>query len=201
MRITKETRSDIITHAVASKFTAREKALEDSRTQLADALYHQEFGLVEPAARALPAGWVEHCSEICCDAPGWVWSRYMAKQEGPCRNLRMSVDRPMPNGGLRTIKVEKGDKLFKHSQDIVKEYLAIAKEKEALRDALNRLLLSVTTLKQLRATWPEGEPFFPRELKYSTALVPVTLTRDINQMLGLAPRSPAKKVVEAAMKK
>lgn len=209
-RITKESRSTIVSRAVAFMFTAREKALEASREQLADELYRTKFGMIEAAALALPPGWVEFGDTLVITVSGWTsrTRRFRHQEERweevyePHHQLKLSKPRVMPAvDALREVKIEKGDTLFPHTQRIAKEHRAILEEKDALREKLNALLNSVTTYKKLREAWPEGEQFFPDDSKPIYAVVPATLTHDINRMLGLEPKGTARKAVKKAMSK
>lgn len=215
MRITKEARNDIVVKVLAAKFKERETALEASRTALADELYHLMFGSVEAAARALPPGWVDEGDNLVLNAPGWTcntnqWRHRRGEEPKliavyePHSHLRLSKPRPMPVvHALHERKIEKGHTLYPHSQAIAKEHRAILEDKEILGEKLRALLNSVTTYKQLREAWPEGEKFFPADAKPMYAVVPATLTHEINRLLGLEPslKRPARNAIAKAARK
>lgn len=199
MKITNEVRLDIRRKVLASKFKAREAALQNAITEFADAVYEHAYGTIAARVLELPVEWRHMTDSIYFTAPGWTTKYRVSLDDGPSGRAALSRERPEPK--VRSeLAITKDHPLFARSQAIVKEHHAIRDEREALSDKVNALLRSVNTDKQLRAAWPEGEQFFPREVQHSTALVPITLTHDINRMLGLEPTPTAtKKAIAKAM--
>lgn len=204
-RITNSMREDIVTKIVHSRFKERKAALESRRTAFAEAAYAHEFSAEWlAAARALNKlrpGSVKMEETLYINAPDFKGD--YRSSEGPSRNHNLSKEHPIPDV-FEGIVINQQHPLRKESQDIAKEHLAIIEASKALTSKLTALLHSCNTLKQLREAWPEGEAFYPGEPpSYRTALVPVTLTHEINQMLGIKskPRSAAQKALAKAAAK
>jgi len=205
-RITREMREDIVLKIVHNRFKDQRAALAAQHVALCDAAYKQELGEEGPKlARALNKirpGWVRMGESLYVTAAGFV--RYTRNNSEPVRESTMSAERPIPES-FQGVDITDKHPLFKESQALVKAYASVSNAEKALSEKLFALLGSCNTLKQLRAAWPEGEAFYPVEPPaYRTALVPVTLTHEINQMLGIKskPRSAAAKaIIKAATTK
>lgn len=191
MRITKEMKAGIINDALLFKFKALEAEIEAERTALADAMYDHLFGAVEAQARAMPEGWIAYVQGLTISCDGFAWQRLNSKGEllNPemlGRDLKLSKPRPFPdNMSAFNLKITSDHPLWKQAWGLVKKHRKVLEDKTELRRKISALLAACTTLKQLREAWPEGEPFFPAEIKHSTALVPVGLSDQINKALGI----------------
>lgn len=202
-RITNEMRKDIVTKACVGVIKPRRDAWEASRVVFADALYahHYDQSIAKMAAEdPILREYIPFGRELWIKAEGFGSSHYSKRNEKPSSSFQMSKDQPIPLKGL-SFELDDKHPLWKKLKALEREFHAINSEQEELECKLRLLLRSVNTLKQLRAAWPEGEEFYPSEVTHSTALVPITLTHEINKMLGLKPKGPINPVVKAALKK
>jgi hypothetical protein len=218
MKITKEHKADIIRSVLAFKFRSEERAIEEGRKVLGEALYEFAYGAHEVQVRALPKGWVNYTRivQIDCDGfkyDGWklgspdfnpVDMRHSDKMQNLNSHLPLSVDRPRPACmSDNNLKVKPGHPLWKQAWGLVQRYRKMQDAREELRSKTQHLLSSVNTLKQLQEAWPEGERFFPKEVK-NYAVVPVGLSHQINEVLGIPEKtdnSATKAVRKAATTK
>jgi hypothetical protein len=201
LRLTKEMRDHIITKAMAGRFDARRAELQTARDALALAVYKYQFGKDEAIARALGTLWVQMESEIRIEGIGLLWGGRGAIDPLRDESFRLDKSYPFPSGHEgNNVYIDEAHPLHGSCDYLIKALNKLDADVAELRGKINSLLLSCSTLKQLREAWPEGEPFFPPEApQYSTALVPITLTHDINKALGLKPVKPANPVVKAAV--
>ena len=61
----------------------------------------------------------------------------------------------------------------------------LVEERDRAETGLNVLVRRVSTLRQLRETWPEGEAFYAHLKPRDEAQVPAVIIDDLNRMLGL----------------
>lgn len=213
MRITREDRADIARRALNMKFRERQEQFEKDLQAFGLELYKHEFGAVEPQARAMPTAWIKygHLVSVRCDGFSYRGLNGFAGLENPdhqnkghdvTSQIPLGGSYPFPAAGLGYIEIPPEHPFRKQAQKLVKEFRKIVDDKEELRQKISALLASCNTRKQLMVAWPEGECFFPAEVKYSTALVPVSLTADINRALGLKPKAStaAAAIAKAASK-
>lgn len=205
MRITREMKNGIVTKVIAFKFKDAEADIERRRRELGPLLYrHLISDEQEARIKALP-DWQQWCyttSTISVSCEGYVRDFWLEKEGYEDRlssTLPLDDPRPWRISFGKDLEVGPNHPFFGTFAAVYKSKVKLVKEKNELREKLRILLASCNTLKQLMAAWPEGERFFPQEVKYSTALVPVSLAADITKMLGLKPAStPATAAIRKA---
>lgn len=194
IRLTNDMRNDIRTKALAHAFSARKKELEQQLVVIGDELYAHVYGAQEKTARILGTAWVAYDDHVVITMRDW--NRHRA-------NIPMSVDRPVPSSTYEqpAIDIEKEHPFWSKLMAWQKKSFKLESEKDELSSKMRGLLWSVQTVKRLREAWPEGIQFIPA-IAPVYAIVPATLTHDINRMLGLEPKpTPARKAIDKAMSK
>lgn len=185
MKLTNEMRDETISRSIAATFSERDKAMAKARVTFADSLYAHSFGSVERQALKMPKQWFHFSDSIHVTCKGFS-HRWGSQQTSDAPSgFQMSKERPMPkniNDGF-TIKAE--HPLWDGAQLIAQEFRSIQDAKAELKQNLNSLLRSVTTLARLAEVWPEGKKFFPREQQKVALPVRFDLAANINAMMGL----------------
>jgi hypothetical protein len=184
LKLNKANREEIIAGCVKATFKQAESDLEALRTQLADAIYDAAHAEAEKIERKLPKGWVSEVSRIAISCSGFTWNPTRDPSQ-PHNTLKLSRSRLEPRHSADEYKIAAQHPLFDQAQTIVQMHGKLHDAKQALREQLNTLLYSVATVAKLREVWPEGAEYFPEEEKRVALPVPHSLTRQINQMMGI----------------
>jgi len=179
-RLTNDMRAAIATAALAHKFNPIKEKLADTE----DALAREAYAAIIPASeikalKNVPERWFKHKNSVRVSAGG-----YDAQLE-----LKGEARLPMPTTGFY-------DRLgsLPHG-DLCDRVRAHVEAMRAYRDGRNNaciattaLLGSVTTLKALRAAWPDGETFYKKfEGAVPASTLPAVQVAKVNEMLGLPP--------------
>lgn len=178
-RLTNGMRDVIIDAAVAFKFDPIKKELGDTE----DALAREAYAAIIPASeikalKGVPERWLNYTKHLSINAAGY--NVPLTLKEGAMLPVpRTSAFRlgDLPHGVLC-------DRIREHGH--AKE--AYISERKKARQAASTLLSSVTTLKALRAAWPDGETFYKQfEGAFPASTLPAVQVAKVNEMLGLPP--------------
>lgn len=184
MKLTNQQRAEIIAKCVRQQFEKQWAAYDTAREKLADAVYAAEYGEHEATARQLPQGWIDYHNKITIRRAGFAHAAHTGKDRAN-DTLVMSERRPFPRSTPYSIPVDAHHPCAAQADKVVALFEKLHAERTALESDLTGILASCTTLDKLRAAWPQGAKFFPKEAPKQTALVPVALVENVNKKMGL----------------
>ena len=175
-RITQTTREKICRNAIKAGFAAREEALVGRSHALAIEAYESVFDeAVRRQALAMPKDWLRYDSCLRFNANGWDVTL----------NAREAV--PVPHSYYCT-------RIGTLDGEMAERVQAFSTEKEQLRNDIHRaeretsgFLEQFKSFKQMRETWPEGEPFYGSfDVEKLAGGVPAVRVAEINKLLNIA---------------
>lgn len=190
MNLNKQIRQDIVTAAASAKFDPVFAEIKRARTNIADEIYnHLHADDEKRIKKAAPEGWYATINKVrIVKLTGFTSTMYkkeMPPKEVDCE-LIMSNRRPYSvHQNALEFKPNPGS-IFNAELEAVRDKEIKARaDKLALEADLRAIVNSANTLKQLKQIWPEGEAYFPEEVKKTGALVPVDAIKKVNEKLGL----------------
>jgi hypothetical protein len=185
MKLTNEMRSSIVHRCLTATFAKSLEKHMASRTKLADEIYHREHNYAEKIAAKLPAEWQHTTGSFTIQHDGFSYrSSYRAADPNTaCSEMKLSKRRLAPHTSTINIKVPKSDAFYKRADDIARAEVQLAKDREALKDKLTRMLAGISTDKQLMEVWPEGKKFFPDFTPPARGMVPTALIDSVNAIV------------------
>lgn len=192
IKLTKGIREEIVDLMIKRKFGPIKKKIDDKKEKLADKFYNMIYTKAEQEKMyALPKGWLVENSSMDFRIPCGPWkSFYFPKDEKGNKTFKrvhsdksctINLDRSIP----KEAKIIEMIEAFEDEQQTYKK-----ERREAERQAM-ALLSSVTTVKRAIEVWPEAEYFIKKAIgahASSNAPVPVILTENLNNKLGLPPK-------------
>lgn len=190
MKLTNHHRDAIANAAAAYAFDPKAAALSKTEDMLAREAYELLFPLSQRVAvKALPKFWFNHVNSLIFNVNGAKITLKFLGDAVPAPAVSKLGSGNPANGYSPVGAVPAGDlaeRIMKH----VDARDSLAKERKAARTDLRAMLGTITTDKQLREAWPEGEEFYS---KFSAAPVslPAVSMADINKRFGLPPETVA----------
>ena len=190
MKLTNHHRDAIANAAAAYAFDPKAAALSKTEDMLAHEAYELLFPLSQRVAvKALPKFWFNHVNSLIFNVNGAKITLKFLGDAVPAPAVSKLGSGNPANGYSPVGAVPAGDlaeRIMKH----VDARDSLAKERKAARTDLRAMLGTITTDKQLREAWPEGEEFYS---KFSAAPVslPAVSMADINKRFGLPPETVA----------
>lgn len=181
MRLTNGAREGIIRQAIESTFAKRDAAHQKARTAFVDALYDATYGVIEKLAQKLPQGWCYSYQSMDVSGPGFMRFK---NDVGIPRDFKLSACRLFPPH-TSSMSIGKEHDLYPSAEDLMREHASIEDAKVKLRASLVTLVYSVNTTDKLAEAWPRGKKFLPVEKAKVMAVVPASLTENINRLMGL----------------
>lgn len=175
-----------ITAAAMKKagFAEAKKDLEQKLRENGDEIYKAAFSLGEHGMLdQAPQGWFgKQMNFNLVDEPEHVEEYHRGREAvGMTKARRL----PFRNFNHPTqIYLNPEHHVRKKRQDIKNQIEALDKASEKFEEELQVILHSVNTVNQLYDVWPHAKEFVP-EHKQVTAVVPVTLVENVNEVLGL----------------
>jgi hypothetical protein len=184
MRLTQETIRIISGRALKAAFKQRLDDIRQQEHDLAMACWEHVFTAdARNHALAAPTGWIRQ--DRCL--------RFNMGFRQTTLNLN-NTSVPVPHStDCRTLGTIHDETLNQRFTDFERDRNALQSERERANQGLFSLLNSAKTMKRLAEIWPEGLPFYERELEVSkrAASVPAVISEDVNKLLGLAPQATA----------
>lgn len=180
-RLTNDMREAIAHAAVGHKFDPLKTALGNAEDALAREVHAALLPASEiAAAAALPARWVKATRAIRTNAGGYRVNLELTDDA----RLPVPVDSEyhgslgnLPHGDLC-------DRVRAHVENRENTY----RQRMAAYQATKTLLASATTIKSLRAAWPDGETFYKKfEGAVPASTLPAVRVDEVNKLLGLPP--------------
>jgi len=183
-RLTKDLRSSIAYAAVAHAFDPRQDALNKEEDALGREAYAAVLTPAEiKAVKAVPQNWFRSDSCLRFNAGGYTVK--LTVSDGMPVPYAPKGDRGGYHCGMLG-SIPAGD-LCDRIQTHVKAVETYREERYKAKQSVLVMLGGVSTLKQLREAWPEGESFFSRHEAVSTGgNLPAVRVDEVNAMLGLA---------------
>ena len=179
-RLTNDMRNAITYAAVGHKFDPLMEALDKAEDALAREVHAALLPASEiEAAAAMPARWICTSNTVNINAGGYR----------VCLELICGSRLPVPvDGGYYALgNLPHGD-LCDRVREHVEAKRTLQGERNAARRATEVLLASATTIKALRAAWPDGETFYKKfEGAVPASTLPAVRVDEVNKLLGLPP--------------
>lgn len=174
-KLNKLIREAILKDCIKKQFSQRQEDRKKSENSLAMDLYKNVFDeKILRAVKKIPKDWLRQDSCLRFNCGGY--------------SLRLNVDKAVPVpysngcGVLGSITGDLATSAIKHAEES-------DKLKEEIRSAylaLETLLDSVSTIKQLSEAWPEGKQFYAGFLEAKgKSNVPALQVSELNKKLGL----------------
>ena len=187
-RLTKYDRSIICKNAIADRFGKKEETLKEEKYNLSDQAYNMIFDK-------------DILDKINSISRDWLYTNtnmYIRLYNGYQFELHFKTDTPLPG---RTYHFS-DSKFLLSDQDLCDKLLKnhsnmedLKKEKRDAEYKLKSLLNSVSTTKQLKEIWPDGEPFYAHLVKNPKMALktnlPAILISDINKIFELPKQEAA----------
>lgn len=184
-RLTNDVRDAITLRAVTESFAARDEAIKQAEDQLAREAYALLFSEAETKAVAkVPENWFRRDQCLRFNAGGYSVRLSLIGEGLPVPYRAAGSD----DGGYycHTLgSIPAGD-LCDRIQAHATAVEALKRERGTAHRSVRTMLSGVTTIKQLRAAWPEGEPFFKPYEDAPAAALPAVRVDEVNALLGLA---------------
>ena len=180
IRLTNYDRDNVAASAITAAFKAREAALEIEADRLGRLCYEAVFSAAaRKAAKAMPKDWLRMDACLGFNVGGMSIKLNLLDEGVPV---------PYTRGGYcnNRLGVVTEPDLVQAVTTYLSDVETLKSDREKARSSLKGLLYSVSTLKALRETWPEGEPFFQGLTRKSGAPgLPAPQITELNAMLGL----------------
>ncbi len=174
-RITNTIREKICRRAVAAAFSSRENALAEQSNALALEAYASVFAeAVRQQASAMPRDWMNYDSCLRFNADGWNVK------------LQLAEAAPVPHSSMcRTLGSLTGDLAVRVQSQATSEE-TLRKEKWRTEHETTGFLEQFKSFKQMRESWPEGEPFYKEfDIERPQGGVPAVRVAEINRLLNI----------------
>jgi hypothetical protein len=184
MRLTQETIRIISSRALEAAFKQRFDDIRQQEHDLAMACWEHVFPAeARNHALAAPSGWIRQ--DKCL--------RFNMGYRQTTLNLK-DASVPVPHSSdCRVLGTINDETLNQRFTDFERDKNALRSEQERANQGLFSLLNSAKTMKRLAEIWPEGLPFYERELEVAkrSVSVPAVISEDVNKLLGLTPQATA----------
>lgn len=183
-KLTNMIRDQIIGKAIAATFDKEHQEISVAKAELAERCYNHIVPLdVRKLIAKLPEGWLRLDKCLRFHINGLYISLghpkgLPVKYSNGCGVVGSIVDDVLRDD---VIELNKREEAFNASKS--KAY-----------KALQQMIYGITTFKQLKATWPEGEKFYSSlQPKTESSNLPAIMVDDVNAMLGLNASKKVKK--------
>lgn len=173
-RLTKDLVEQIARKAVDSSLKEEFLALKEKEHTLAEECYNSVFDKeLLDKINTMPKNWLRHCDCLRFNANGWQV------------NLKTRFEVPTPHKEYCTILGTLSGELAEKVQAFATERDTFHANKRESYLKLKSFLYSFTTIKKLRAVWPEGAEYYNEFDLQPVGGLPAPITAEINQILKI----------------
>jgi|LGVF01.2.fsa_nt_gb hypothetical protein len=173
MRLTKNTKQQILANVLSKTFKRRADRLEKDGQALGDAVYKDLFDDHKTLMEAMPEGFLYQESGIKVKfGAGVQYVNFSTRQRLPHKASLY--------GAFHAYNCD--HVLSKTSERLVNRQDKLSADRNELKHKVRAILNSATTDKRLLEVWPEVEPFLPK--KEETKNLPAIPVADLNSMIA-----------------
>lgn len=201
IKLTEGLRIRISNSLMKDRFSANKATVVARVKRLAQACYEYRYDeAMRRKMNRLPTGWLfETCDmhvkfgsgeDSYCSVrfDGETWADMLPDKRRSAKAMAREVTRRIPYqhvGGDRTIQLPREHSLTEEYDSIRLERQGIITAIENLEKEIASVLWSVTTTGKLIETWPEIEPVIRALAPVESAKVPMLVTKELSEKLGL----------------
>lgn len=186
-------------NAMEYRFKAEFNSLIKQRSEIALQIYDRTFTEAQHAIMAaLPEHYCEERNGISFNIEGCSHYEHLngamdsytggELNEFFRRDIPNVLRRFMQSAGYESLKLKRSDELAKEIERVAQRYSMLKEEFERASNQISTMLKSVTTIKGLKAAWPECEPFLPKteeQVKPAAANLPAISIATLNAIFNL----------------
>lgn len=177
LRLTNMDREGVVERAINHAFGARAAALEAEENRIGMAAYDIAVPKAERQAAA-------KLSERWLRTDGCLKFRFDFRKVTLHVSPKVLV--PSRSYSCEDLGLVQDVELIAAYEKLQADRGTLKADRERAETGLKALIGRVSTLRQLRETWPEGETFYAHLKPRDEASVPAVMVDDLNRMLGLA---------------